>query len=147
MRKKNVDRQTRKWLSTLTPEQRAEAVAMLRQSASGANRRVVAREPPSVAVAKREACSEPRMRIGVPHREPGMRRGRGRVKYGDAKRGTTRFTPLHAIESEDRYDLMSVERAAACNDEPSITGRQLEYLRMRHLWVQRSRLSTKPRNA
>lgn len=143
---KGLDPRVKKWLDTLSPAQRKEARALLRRSASRANREQAAQARKGLARAKREGCSGPRIKAfefsGVPYRDPGMVQARGKVKYGDADRGTRRYTPPASVASEDRYDLMSEERAIWCADAPSITGRQLEYLRQRHLRVERPKLRT-----
>jgi hypothetical protein len=144
MSKKSDARAFRRFLKTLDPERRDEFLELMRTSPSKINRELAAQATRDVARARREGCSGPRIKAfelhGVPYSDDGMLWARGRVKYGDAKRGTTRLTPELSIPTEDRYDLMSIERAAACNDPPSITGRQAEYLQQRNLTVQRQKV-------
>lgn len=136
------------WMRTLTPERLQKEMKRLRRSS---NRRVrrVANEAAvmlrALGKAEREACSFPRIQDfqarRIPYRDPGMKRGRGRVKFGDTPIGTPRWTPAAAVIAEDRYDLMSVASASACGDAPSITGRQFEHLRNRSLRIERRRLT------
>lgn len=139
--------QVKVWMRSLSPRRQAEVARLLRKSPSAAIRKMVEQSEAAGGKAEREACSGPRINAyknrGVPYKDPGMKRARGAVKFGDAPRGTRRWTPADAIKSEDRYDQMSVERASACGDAPSITGRQLETIRQRRLNVEHTKTTRK----
>lgn len=126
------------WLRREPPERRLKLIKELRKIYSA--KFIVAVERGAraeIEQALREACSMPRIidfrNRGKRYRERLMKLSRFGSRVGDAPgvRETRRWTPPQAVVLEDRYDAMSVLEAMHCSDPPSVTGLQLEQLRMR----------------